>query len=256
MPLPLILLPLFLHLRFPILLLSFLLLLFFFFLVFPFPSFFALFALVSFPLDSSFLLSSVFPTLISPALVSIAFYILLDTLLFLPPLFFSQSQSCSKQARAFPKLHSNFVLLSHLSLSSFYISSNKFLPPLYVLLVPPYLKSYLYFSHKLVFLFFFSLNPYFLTNSKLITSLITLLSNNASTITPSRISILSSTIFTVTSLNISSLFRLQQNVFTLESIANLLLLRPNQRLLDLSPYLNYFVHYYDCPHILLSFSGL
>ena len=90
---------------------------------------------------------------------------------------------------------------------------------------------------------FFSLNLYFLTNSELITNSMTLLSNNVSTITPSCISILSSLIFTITSFNMSLLFRLQQNVFstTLESIANLLLLRSNQGLSDLYPHLNYFV---------------
>jgi len=39
----------------------------------------------------------------------------------------------------------------------------------------------------------------------------------------------------------SSLFKLQQNILstTLESIVNLLLLKPNQGLLNSSPYLNY-----------------
>ena len=102
---------------------------------------------------------------------------------------------------------------------------------------------------------FFSLNSYFLVNSKLITSPVALLFNNASTITPSCVSILSKPIFTVTSLNKSPLFRLQQDILsiTLLSIANLLLLlRSNQGLLDLHPHLNYFhcsIHF-----LLLSFS--
>ena len=48
---------------------------------------------------------------------------------------------------------------------------------------------------------FFDLNPCFLMNSELITNPVTLLSNNASTVTLSYVSILSSPIFTVTSLN-------------------------------------------------------
>jgi len=55
-------------------------------------------------------------------------------------------------------------------------------------------------------LIFFSLNPCFLANSKLITSPVAPLSNNASTITPSYVSIFSSPIFTVISLNVSSPF--------------------------------------------------
>ena len=92
----------------------------------------------------------------------------------------------------------------------------------------------------------FNLNPYFLVNSELITNFIAPLSNNASTITPSCVSILSNPIFTVTSLNMSLLSRLHIDVFstTLESIANLLLLRSSQELLDLLPYLNYFVCYF------------
>ena len=83
-------------------------------------------------------------------------------------------------------------------------------------------------------------------NSELITNSIALLSSNTSTITSSCILILSNPIFTITSLNMFSLSRLHIDVFstTLESIANLLLLRPSQGLLDLSPYLNYIVHYF------------
>ena len=57
--------------------------------------------------------------------------------------------------------------------------------------------------------YFLQLKPYFLTNFELITSFIVLLSNNASTITPSWVSILSKPIFTVTSLSMSSLSRSQ-----------------------------------------------
>ena len=56
--------------------------------------------------------------------------------------------------------------------------------------------------------YIFNLNPYFLTNSKLINNPITLLSNSTSTIILSCISILSSLIFTLNFLNIFSLSRL------------------------------------------------
>ena len=65
--------------------------------------------------------------------------------------------------------------------------------------------------------------------SELITNSMAPLSNKASTITPSYISILSNPIFTATSLNMSLLSRLHVDVFstTLKTIANLLLLRPS-----------------------------
>ena len=59
---------------------------------------------------------------------------------------------------------------------------------------------------------FFSLNLYFLANFELVTNSVTLLFNDASTITPFCISILLSPIFTVTFLSISPLSRLQQNL--------------------------------------------
>ena len=68
------------------------------------------------------------------------------------------------------------------------------------------------------------------------------LSNNASTVTPSCISILSSPIFTITSLSVFLLLRLHALLFstTLTSIANLLLLlKSNWRSSDLCPHLNY-----------------
>jgi len=105
---------------------------------------------------------------------------------------------------------------------------------------------------------FFSLNSYFLANSELMTSPIAPLFNNTSTVTPSYMLILSNLIFTVTSLSISPLFRLQQDILstTLLSIANLLLLRSNQGLLDLPPHLNYSVHNSYCSCILPFFLGL
>ena len=48
----------------------------------------------------------------------------------------------------------------------------------------------------------FNLNPCFLVNSELITSPVALLSNNASTVIPSCVFILSSLIFTMTSLKV------------------------------------------------------
>ena len=87
---------------------------------------------------------------------------------------------------------------------------------------------------------FFNLNPYFLANSELITNSIALLSNNAFTIISSYILIFFSPIFTITSLSIFLFSRLYIDIFstTLESIANLLLLRLSQELLNLLPYLN------------------
>jgi len=81
---------------------------------------------------------------------------------------------------------------------------------------------------------FFSLNSYFLANSKLMTSPVAPLSSSASTIIPSYVLILSNLIFTVTFLNLSPLSRLQTDIFstTLLSIANLFMLEPNQGLLD------------------------
>jgi len=83
-------------------------------------------------------------------------------------------------------------------------------------------------------LIFFSLNSYFLANSKLMTSSVAPLSSSASTIIPSYVLILSNLIFTVTFLNLSPLSRLQTDIFstTLLSIANLFMLEPNQGLLD------------------------
>ena len=82
------------------------------------------------------------------------------------------------------------------------------------LIGPSLLKEQSTFLTYIGFSIFFNLNSYFLTNSKLIASPIILLSNNASTIIPSCISILSSSIFTVTSLKRFSLFRLYENVFS------------------------------------------
>ena len=92
------------------------------------------------------------------------------------------------------------------------------------------------------FSIFFSLNLYFLANLELI-------SNNASTVTFSCISILSNPVFIVTSLN---MFLLST---TLLSIANLLLLESNRGLVGSSPHLNSLL-YSDCSHILFSSLGL
>ena len=116
-----------------------------------------------------------------------------------------------------------------------------------VCLIGPCSKNHPYFSHIWACLFFY-LNPCFLANSKLITSPVVLLFNNAFTIIPYCVSILSNPIFTVTSLKRSSLSKLYEDVFsaTLESIANLLLLlRSNWDSLDLCSHLNY----YYCPSL-------
>ena len=96
---------------------------------------------------------------------------------------------------------------------------------------------------------FLQLKSLFFANSELITNPITPLSNNASTITSSCISTLSSPIFTVTSFRRFPLSRLQQDVLStiLLSIANLLFLRSNWDLLDLCPHLNYFVCFFHAP---------
>ena len=95
-------------------------------------------------------------------------------------------------------------------------------------------------------LIFFSLNPCFLANSELMTNPVAPLSNNASTVISFCISILSSSIFTVTSLSMFLLSRLQQDILftTLLSIANMLLLRSNWGLLDLPPHLNCPYYFY------------
>ena len=103
----------------------------------------------------------------------------------------------------------------------------------------------IHISHIYWSFYFYSLNPCFLANFKLITSSIALLFNNTSTVTPSCLSILSKPIFTVTSFNMSLLSRLQHNLLSisLESITNLLLLEPSQRLPDSLFHLNYYCLY-------------
>ena len=91
------------------------------------------------------------------------------------------------------------------------------------------IKKTVYIFHIYRLFDFLQFKSCFLANSELITNPIVLLSNKVSTIIPSCVSILSSLIFTVTSLSSSLLFRLQQDVLsiTLESIVYLLFLRPN-----------------------------
>ena len=121
---------------------------------------------------------------------------------------------------------------------------------------PFLLKEMSTFLIYIGFSIFFNLNLCFLTNSKLITSSVAPLSNNASTMIPSCISILSSPIFTVTSLKRSPLSRLHEDIFsiTLLSIANLflLLLRSSWDPLDFHPHLNYCY----CPLSPFSYSYL
>ena len=74
------------------------------------------------------------------------------------------------------------------------------------LIGPSWLKKPSTFLIYISLSIFFSLNPCFLANSELITSPVALLSNNTSTVIPSCVFILSSPIFTVMSLNVSSPF--------------------------------------------------
>ena len=133
-PLLQILLLLSLYLRSSILLLSFLSLLFslsfiLFSSSFIFP---ILFPLVYFILPLFSLSSSASTTLVLPTSVSTAFHTLLDTLLSLLLLFFSQSQDCDMLAIVFSKLLSTYILQSYLSLFFPYILDNKCLLLLYV----------------------------------------------------------------------------------------------------------------------------
>ena len=68
----------------------------------------------------------------------------------------------------------------------------------------------------------FNLKSYFLVNSKLITILVILLFNNASTVTSSCMLIISSPIFTITSLKSFSDFEIPTFIMWLASILNLL----------------------------------
>ena len=83
------------------------------------------------------------------------------------------------------------------------------------------------FSNPSTFLTFiglsnlFNLKPYFLANSELITSPVALLSNNTSTIIPSYVSILSSPIFTVTSLSVFPSIFLTSIFFSVPSNFNM-----------------------------------
>ena len=105
---------------------------FFIFIIFSFFHFFSssFLFLVLFPLLSFFLssLSLSFPasaTLAFPTSVFTAFHTLLDTLLSLLLLFFSQSQDSDMLATVFSKLLSTYILQSYLSLSFPYILDNK-----------------------------------------------------------------------------------------------------------------------------------
>ena len=85
-----------------------------------------------------------------------------------------------------------------------YCMSNKFL----------FIEETIHVSYIYKSFIFFSLNPCFLVNSKLITNSVTPLFNNTFTIIPSYLSILSSPIFIVTSLsNSSSAFFLSPLLF-------------------------------------------
>ena len=108
---------------------------------------------------------------------------------------------------------------------------------------------------------FFNLKSCFLANSKLITNPVTPLSNSASTIIPSYVSILSNPIFTVTSLNvfsptfltfISFLVPSDSDISAFISVANILnlLQELSQGLLSSPPLLN-ILFVQCCPQIFL-----
>ena len=117
------------------------------------------------------------------------------------PWVMSGCYNSGEQAIEFLKSHSIFILWLYLFLSSLYVPNNKYLPLQYALSASSYWTFHLHFSHILIFFIFFKLNPCFLANSELITNSIALLSNNASIITLSCVSILSNPIFTITSLS-------------------------------------------------------
>ena len=82
-------------------------------------------------------LLAAFATLVFPVLASTTFYILLVILSSLLLLSSNQSQNCGKLTTAFPKLHSTFVLQSHLFLSSLYTTGSKYLSLWYFILASP-----------------------------------------------------------------------------------------------------------------------
>ena len=203
------------HPKSPILLPSSLLLLFSYFLVFSFYSLFSSFFLL-------------FLLLFLPPWLFLLWSLLLSILLWTPcHLYFSYS-SVNFKVMASKQWHlQNYTLLltsNHINFCSLsvFLIINVYLYCIFMssslLNIPSIFLMYI------GLFIFFNLNPYFLANFKLITNLVILLSNNTSTITSSCISIIFSPIFTVTSFNMSSLSRLQQNLLfiTLESIANLL----------------------------------
>ena len=92
------------------------------------------------------------------------------------------------------------------------------------------------------FSIFFNLNLCFFINSELITSSVAPLFNSTSTVIPSYISTLSKPIFTITFLSLFSLFRSQPAVLSITLLNTMyLLLRLNQGVLSLAPYLNSLV---------------
>ena len=142
-----------LHPKSPISLLFSLLLLFSLFLDFSSPLFSVLSFLVSFLFPPFYLLPSASTTLTFIALVSTVFHTLLNILSFLPLLFSSQFQDYGEQAMVFLGLHSTFVPLLHLFPSSSYVPDNRYLSPLYILLVLSCWTFHQYFLYILVFLF-------------------------------------------------------------------------------------------------------
>ena len=151
-------------------------------------------------LSSSF---SAFATLVSFTLVSTVIYTFLDILLCF---IFSVFQSISGLWQASYGIPFHFYFSINLySLPMLFVKSIYFHCMFYwssLLNIPSTFLTYIDLS------ILFNLNSYFLANSELITKPIVPLSNNASTVTSSCGSILSSPIFTITSLSMF-LFKLQ-----------------------------------------------
>jgi len=102
---------------------------------------------------------------------------------------------------------------------------------------------------------FFNLNHCFLANSELKRTNIQEEVTVEALLDSRATGLVISQIFTVTSLSISLLSRLQQDLLSiiLKSIANLSVLEPNQEPLDFISHLNYYSYCLNCSYTLTSF---
>ena len=109
---------------------------------------------------------------------------------------------------------------------------------------PFFIQRSIHISHINGSFYSFQLESLFSCDTNPIASL----SNNASTVIPSYVSTLSNPIFTITSLSLFSLFRLQPAILSITLLSTVyLLLRLNQGVLSLAPHLNYSVVYFLLP---------